>query len=539
MARLASFAFIAVCIVWHSATMACGLEAAADSPAFDIWEYEVAGNTRLDQIEIEKRVYPFLGPRRTVEDIDKACLALQEAYRDAGFQTVSVDIPVQSTATGVIALNVVEGRVDRVRVTGARHYEQGRILEALPALTEGEVLDFKALQTQMADLNHGSDLRVQPLLRPGRNPGSTEVELKVDDNRPLHGNFEINNRYGPSRAPDPGDYRVSGTLRYDNLWQRDHSVSLSYLTSPGHSSEAQVTSAAYTLPVGAPDRLLTLYGVHSNSTADLTTTLAGTAVLGKGDIIGLRYNRPVSGIKDWNQSLTFGLDYKHFLEDLNQDGGEGFSTPLTYWLPSVQYATSSFDDQGQTDFGAGLSFSIRGLRNNEEQFGQKRFKGQGNFVVFKWNARRLQTLPRSFQLDVSADGQLASRALPSSEQYAGGGVDSVRGYPEATQVGDYGLRGMIELRTPSLIAGQDEPWADLRLLSFIEGASLRILDPLPGQTDRFNLASTGVGLRFNARRGFVIAADYAWRLKDGLTTDTHGSVEKGGGRLHFSAAFQF
>jgi hemolysin activation/secretion protein len=108
------------------------------------------------------------------------------------------------------------------------------------------------------------------------------------------------------------------------------------------------------------------------------------------------------------------------------------------------------------------------------------------------------------------------------------------------QVGDHGVRGLLELRTPSLLglAEGSEPWADLRLLGFVDAAHLRILSPLPGQTSRFTLASYGIGLRFAARGGALLSLDYAWRLKDGMTTDTHGPVDKGGTRLHFSLGYQ-
>ena len=39
--------------------------------------------------------------------------------------------------------------------------------------------------------------------------------------------------------------------------------------------------------------------------------------------------------------------------------------------------------------------------------------------------------------------------------------------------------------------------------------------------------------------GAEVALDYAWCIKDGMTTDTHGAVGGGGGRLHFDMAYQF
>jgi hemolysin activation/secretion protein len=506
-------------------------------PRFDIWEFAVTGNSKLPVETIEKTVYPFLGPEKTLDDVQQAADALEKAYRDSGYATVLVSIPEQSVTGGVVEIAVTEGRIERVRVTGSQYYAQERILEKVPALTEGGVPDFNALQEQLAAVSRGSDRRVQPLLRPGHQPGTTEVELKVDDSLPLHGNIEFNNRYSPSRAPDPGDYRLSGTVRYDNLWQREHSLSLSYLTSPGHTDETKVSSLSYSLPVDGPDETLTFYGVRSDSNSDLTTSLAGTNVLGRGDIYGLRLSEPLRAMFGVSHGLTFGLDYKKLKEDLVMAGAGFFPTPLTYWLGSLQYGGGLTQYGGETGFGVGALLSIRGLMDNEDEFASKRFMGQGNFAVVQWNLQRLQHLPAKFDFVARVEGQLATRPLPSSEEYAIGGASSVRGYPEATQIGDHGIRGLLELRSPSLIPGET-PWGDLRLLTFLEGAQVRVLDPLPEQIARFTLASRGVGLRFMSRYGLALSLDYGWRLKDGLTSDTHGSVTKGGGMLHFNLGLQ-
>jgi len=507
--------------------------------AFDILEFEVRGNTLLPQTAIEAAVYPHMGEAKSIDDVEAARAALEKTYRDQGFSTVSVSIPEQSVADAVIELEVLEGRVGQVTVAGARYFSQGRILETLASVAPGGVPNFKTLRDELAQVNRNADLRVQPLLRPGHEPGTMDVELKVQDELPVHGSVELSNKYGPSRAPDPGDTRLAVSLSYANLWQRGHSVALSYLTSPSDRNEVEVWSAAYTLPTGAAGDPLAMYMVHSDSTSDLATTLAGTNVLGKGDIVGLRWVHALRGGEALAHSLTLGLDYKHLTEDLVQAGGPSYPTQLTYWVGSANYSGNRRDAGGATEFGAGVALSVRGLRDNESEFAQKRYRGQGNFAILRWNAGRTQLLPEDFAVTGRMDGQFASLALPSSEQFAAGGADSVRGYPEAVQVGDQGARAMLQLQSPRLFPDTLTGRVDLRLLAFVEGARLRILNPLPGQIDRYTLASRGVGLHLSGPDGLAAAMDYAWRIKDGLATDTHGSVERGGGRLHFNLSLAF
>ena len=44
---------------------------------FDVTEYDVAGNTVLPRLAIEQAVTPYLGPGKTIAEVDKARAALE------------------------------------------------------------------------------------------------------------------------------------------------------------------------------------------------------------------------------------------------------------------------------------------------------------------------------------------------------------------------------------------------------------------------------------------------------------------------------
>ena len=163
----------------------------------DILEFVVEGNTVLPTADIEIAVTPFLGPNRRFKDVELARKALEDTYQRIGYQTVFVDVPEQKVEGGVIRLRVAEGRVERTRVVGSQYYALGQIRRTASELAEGSVPDFNRLQTQLAQLNRSADRQVAPVLRPGRTPGTVEVELSVKDRSPLHGDVELNNRAAP------------------------------------------------------------------------------------------------------------------------------------------------------------------------------------------------------------------------------------------------------------------------------------------------------------------------------------------------------
>ena len=108
---------VAALLVWTASAQA----APATGPGFDLLEFAVEGNTVLADIDIEKAVYPSLGPGRTLADVEKARAALEAAYHQNGYLSVSVNVPVQNINAGVVRLDVIEGQVERLKVSGNQY----------------------------------------------------------------------------------------------------------------------------------------------------------------------------------------------------------------------------------------------------------------------------------------------------------------------------------------------------------------------------------------------------------------------------------
>ncbi len=499
----------------------------AAPPMMTIQEFRVRGNTLLKQTRLERIVYPFLGPNKTIKDIEQARAALEAEYRNTGYPTVLVDIPEQKVIDGVVRLRVTEGRVDRLRITGSRYFLLSRIRKQVPALGRGSIPYLPDLRKEMALLNQESpDLSITPIMRPGREPGTMEVELKVKDKLPLHGSLEVNGRNTESTTR----MRAVGTVRYDNLWQRFHSLSLQYQTSPEKKDEVKVVAATYVFPLQDSGVRIALYGVRSDSNTDIASAGA-LNVVGIGDIFGVRVIVPLPGGRDYFNNLTYGIDYKNFKEGLNLVGSDTLNTPITYYPFSLRYDLTRRSLRSITSYGIGTTFGLRGL-NDQSEFDDKRIYSKANFIYLSGDIQRRFPIDAGFRGKIKVSFQYTDSPLISNEQFTAGGAESVRGYYESQALGDDAIQASVELHTPYLGARSWKSVRDFYALWFVDAAKLWVLESLPGQAKGYELSSSGIGMRLKVAH-INIALDAAYPFKAAST------VKKGDVRVHFRLAYEF
>ncbi len=493
---------------------------------FNVFEIKVNGNSVLPIGKIEETVYPFLGEAKTIADVEKARTALEKTYQDAGYLTVSVSIPQQEVDAGVVTLKVTEGSIDKLRIKDSQYSSLAEIKSRVGEFAEGKVPHFPTAQKQLGTVNRGQNRQVTPILRAGTSPGKVEVDLKVQDKLPLHGNLELNNKYSQNTT----ETRLNGGLRYENLWQKDHSVGMSFQVTPEDLSETKVVSATYLIPRLNGD-YFAAYGVISKS--DISA-VGDVNVIGNGVIFGARYIKPLPLLDNFYHSLTLGADYKDFDESVNLLGSDGFKTPIAYSAFLLGYDATLQGSASQTQFNLGINFATSSFGNSEEEFRKKRSFAQPSYAYFRADIKHTQKLPLDWSLQAKLSGQATGDRLVSAEQFTIGGADSVRGYLESQALGDYGISGSLELRTPPLAKfiqnnAIKNYIKDLFAFTFIDAGQVNTTD----SEETTDLYSVGMGLRLKLAQGFFTNLDYAHALREA------GDIDKGDDRVHFRVGYEW
>ena len=204
----------------------------------------------------------------------------------------------------------------------------------------------------------------------------------------------------------------------------------------------------------------------------------------------------------------------------------------------VAYQATLSDSRGYTQADIGLTASPGGLlaKNSDEAFTNTRFNASADYTYLTFDLRRetrLQQAPDGWRWLVNSGGQLSNRNLLGSEQYSACGNATVRGYEEGEVLGDNAFCFNQELVLPMLSLldpGRLQPGSTdaLTLFAFQDYAHTWNQDKLPDEK-AFEIASVGIGFRYQYQPYLSASFSYGWQLKDS------GSSNEGDNRrMHFS-----
>ncbi len=474
----------------------------APPAAFAILAIDVEGVTRLGQSQIERIVYRFLGPGRTSADVEAARKALQDAYSKAGFEATVVEVPPQPQedfAAGLIRISVIEAPIAKIAVTGAKHHGTELVLRQLPSVKSGEPLNFKALQSELELANRFPDREIVPSFDAGEEPGTINVDLTVRDSLPLHASLELNN----DNSPNTTDLRATGSVRYSNVWGRGHTLSLGYSLAPRRRSDSEAYFGSYSLPFLGSPWTLVLSGYRSNSNI---AALGGTNVLGNGYQVGVQAIYRLSTDRDYH-AFRAGVDYKDFKQDIGLRGAAISQSPIRYIPLTLGYDLSAVRDDWTLDLSLASTLGLRVIKRlacldpaipnclPEDQFTIRAADGVENFTHLNLDLSVTRKVLGDVVIFGRFSGQYSDSPLISNEQFAVGGLSSVRGYYQSEVVGDRGFATTFELRSPSLATRIGTFVDEARLFAFLDAGLVSVIEQSPDTPSRSRIASYGGGLR--------------------------------------------
>lgn len=503
-------------------------EVVIPAPKFSIERFDVIGDNILGAEMVGRLVAPFTGKDKDFGDVQRALETLELAYRERGYGVIQVQLPEQDITRGVVRFNIIQPRVGKVNVEGNQYFSNQNIRRSLPAVKEGETPNSNDIARNLQIAAEHPVKQTNVLLRSGENEGLVDVNVRMTDERPLRMIATLDD----SGTSDTGYLRLGVGFQHTNLFDRDHSLSAQYVTSPTNLDQVSVYGLGYKIPYYRLYSTLEMFGGYSN--VDSGTVSGLFNVSGKGSIFGMKWNYFPQKWNDIEQKVSFGLDYRAYQNSVTL-AGIGLVPDITVHPVSLGYTGLLRKTVSETGFYASLSRNIPGGQDGTQaDFEASRTGAKADYAILRYGVTYSHAFSSEWQARIAFNGQFTRDLLVAGEQYGIGGPDSVRGYLSREASSDYGYATQVEMYTPNLSdkLGMSDKWRS-RLVGFYDFGNVYRNDPLQGEQAGKYLASTGVGLRLAYGKGVNLRLDMAQVIK------AHGTRQTDNIRLSGSLALVY
>ena len=491
---------------------------AADGPRFTVRSFDIEGELPIPRERALAVLAPFSGDAVDLAQLQSAAAALETELVARGHSFYRVVLPPQQLQGSAI-VRVLPFRLANVSVSGNRHFSTQNVLASLPALKQGESPNIFAIARNRAAANDHAAKHVEVTFRQSETPDAVEADVAVRDTPPQTVFASLNNT-GERRT---GNWRASIGYQHSNLWNRDHSVTASYTTSPDHLHEVKQYGLYYRIPFYAVGGALTLFYAHSDVSSG--TIANAFQVSGRGNFAGVHWKQHLVPVGAYSHAIEAGIDDRLFRNDVvfgtTQLGVDVRSRP-------VSLAYSGRYDRAASVLAAGVQYSRNihgGSDNTDAAYTANRAGASSGWDAWRYNVDGAWRIA-PVTLNVRLRGQYADDPLIPGEQFGMGGASSVRGLREREVTGDSGVTLAVEGVAPL-------PWEGFSALAFVDGGQVRSRNVQAGQIARDTAASVGVGVRWSVARRVSVAIDAA-QVLDGTIRS-----ERGDRRVHASLVVQF
>ena len=467
----------------------------------------VEGAVKLSQDEIRAVTARYEGKELSMKGIQKVADLLTDEYRKKGLVTSRAYVPPQTVKDGTLIIRVVEGKIGSLEIRGNRYFGTSMLRDKFEFDKDG-YFDFSALQRSLVYINESSDRVARSTLVPGKEPGTTDVILDVQDRLPIHAGFEFDN-WGSEFI---GKERYSGILEDNNLFGIDDKLYLKYQWA--EAEHMALKEGRYTLPVNR-DLSIGIYALTDK--IKLGKDFVAADSRGDADIFGIFVNQALVSRQDLDLRLNVGFDYKRIRNyvigtRVSRDAERVFRTGVDIDM---------LDSWGRNIISPEVQVGVPGIMGGmkAKDPDASRAGAGGDFTKGLLTYFRLQKMPFNTSFLWKNYAQYTDDKLTSSEQFQIGGPTSVRGYPPAEFSGDRGIYTSPELSVPLyfLPKGWNVPtqreslYDTTRFVFFYDWATER-LNAAEGVKKAQTLIGWGLGFRFNLRDNLTFRVEVGYPL---------------------------
>jgi hemolysin activation/secretion protein len=399
------------------------------------------GVTILGDMELKGIVEPYIGIPMSYEQMLEIGMTVEAYYRQNNY-LARVILPPQDLTEGVLLVDVIESVFSKIEIEqelADMPNTQAHVTALIEAQQKpGDPLNTKSLDRALALANDVPGTSVQGSLRQGREPGETELLLKLYQGRTRQEELTFDN--GGSRST--GALRTLISLNWFNPNDLGDLINIVAV----HTSGSNYARLAYSLPVGTDGWRMGV-NVSAMSYEVVVGDRGMVGAVGRAVTQGLEWVYPLLRADDSSATVTLTADNKKF----QNTSAQGLLMS-DYEAKVLTAQVSGFYRDLNPGGGSGtysLQLSHGGINLDgslSQQTDATTVHTEGVFNKIRLNGTWQQALTAQTSAFVSYTGQLSDKNLDTSEKMQLGGMNGVRAYPTGEGSGSDAQLIQLELK---------------------------------------------------------------------------------------------
>lgn len=488
--------------------------------------FEVVGSTVFSPEELAEATKDFIGKPISLAEVFQARSKITELYIKGGYITSGAYLPPQTIQSGVVKIQVVEGKLEDIQVgyleNSTRRLNPNYVRSRLAIATKTPLNRERLLEAlQLLQLNPLIQ-NVSAELSAGSSPGASVLQVKIREEKTFNTQVVLDN----GRSPSVGSLRRRLNVSEANLLGLGDGLSVAYTNTDGSNA----FEANYTIPVNPRNGTLTFsFGTASSNVIESPFDILD--IQSNSNYYELTFRQPI--FQTPKQEFALGLTASRTETEASYIKGERLPFPGL-----------GADSDGRTNLSVLRFFQEWTARNSQEvlalrsQFnlGTGAFNAtfhedapDGRFFAWRGQGQWARLLAPDTLLLLRANTQLTSRTLVPIEQFGLGGQENVRGYRQDYLLSDNGAFASAEVLVPIFRLPKKEGL--LQVIPFVDfGIAWNTGrdDPDPN-----TLAAVGLGLRWTQGDRFTARLDWGIPL---LSVESQNNTWQESG-VHFSLQY--
>ncbi|MEQ6330501.1 ShlB/FhaC/HecB family hemolysin secretion/activation protein [Pseudomonas chengduensis] len=475
------------------------------SAAFRVNAFKLSGNREISESRLLQELAPYSGRELNLAGLREAAARVTELYRSRGYLVARAYLPAQEITDGVVTIGVQEGRVGNVRAepepnVRLRPGMQQSFVDAIPS---GSVIREADLERVLLRLSDIAGVSVRAVLQPSREPGASDIVLKLSEMTAWTGRVSFDN-HGNYYT---GSNRVTSNVSLNDAFGFGESL---FFNGQNSFEGLEIRGLGYRQPLGASG--LTLGANYAEMEYAIGKSLKTADASGTAIVSSVFLDSSLLRSRDANILLNLAEEHRHF-----EDEAGAFAVKKSAVFRSATLYGDWRDDWAGSNRWS-LAYGIGKLNKDtplDEALDELTANAAGRYRKANLAFSRLQELGGGYSLFASISGQWADKNLDASEKFSLGGPNGVRAYPVGEAAGDEGVLGRLELR--KYLGRYYGAIAEATL--FADGGRVRV-NKTPWDDSENHLTRYGYGVGLNVyHRDLVMNASLAFSPGDDPISD--------------------